>query len=161
MRTTSICWHRRTTGGGKGEVPPCASQGGKFLPEDLVNINLYMISCINWIEKVEKDAQRGQKSCPGGGEFLRASRAQDSIFLPPLDNFSCSPLSIYYQLPLFIISFIFSKHSRGSEYSSSFPIQQKSITQNMKMGSNSSYTYILPAPLFIISYICSKHSRGS
>ena len=49
--------HRRTTGGEGGKFPP---------PEDLVNINLYMISCINWVEKIEKDAQRGQKSCRGG-----------------------------------------------------------------------------------------------
>ena len=30
---------------------------------------------------------------PRGGEiFARAPRAQDSIFLPPLANFSCTPL---------------------------------------------------------------------
>ena len=30
----------------------------------------------------------------GGGIFARASRAQDSIFLPPLANFSCTPLRV-------------------------------------------------------------------
>ena len=37
-------------------------------------------------------AQGGEKSLRGGGNF---SRAQDSIFLPPLANFSCTPLTKY------------------------------------------------------------------
>ena len=32
--------------------------------------------------------REGEKSLRGGGNF----RAQDSIFLPPLANFSCAPL---------------------------------------------------------------------
>ena len=66
--------------GGEGEVPPP--------PENLVNINLYIISCINCVEKVEKDAQRGQKSCPGGGN-------RSGLYISsPLANFSCTPLII-------------------------------------------------------------------
>ena len=39
---------------------------------------------------------RGGKNRSGGEKkFARASRAQDSIFLPPLGNFSCTPLYIY------------------------------------------------------------------
>ena len=33
----------------------------------------------------------GENHAQGGGEI---SRAQDSIFLPPLGNFSCTPLGI-------------------------------------------------------------------
>ena len=62
--------HRRTTGGEGGSSPPPEPlRGGGF--EDLVNINLYMKSCINGVEKVEKNAQRGQKACPGGGKIAQ------------------------------------------------------------------------------------------
>ena len=65
--------HRRTTEGEGGKFPPP--------PEDLVNINLYMISCINWVEKVER-MPRGAKIMPRGGEI-----AQGGIFLPPPGQF--------------------------------------------------------------------------
>ena len=37
-------------------------------------------------------AQGGGEIAQGGKNFARVSRAQDSIFLPPLANFSCTPL---------------------------------------------------------------------
>ena len=41
-------------------------------------------------------AQGGGGIAQGEGKFFaRASRAQDSIFLPPLANFSCTPLVIF------------------------------------------------------------------
>ena len=43
-------------------------------------------------------AQGGGEIAQGGEIFARALRAQDSIFFPPLANFSCTPLCIYIYL---------------------------------------------------------------
>ena len=43
-------------------------------------------------------AQGEGKSLRGGKIFARALRAQDSIFLPPLANFSFTPLNIIHFL---------------------------------------------------------------
>ena len=45
-----------------------------------------------------KNHAQGGEIAQGGGNFARASRAQDSIFLPPLTNFSCTPLSAKTQI---------------------------------------------------------------